>query len=77
MMAQMIDNQNLGKITVAKDKKICDDIIQGEIEHIKDRYDKHFKDATCNHRGKKAVSLSQTFGGDSVNHPMGLRKYYL
>ena len=33
-MAQMIDNRNLGKITVQKDKKVCDDIIQGEIEHI-------------------------------------------
>lgn len=44
MMAQMIDGQHLGKITLQKEKKVQDQIINEEIKNIKKRYLQNFKD---------------------------------
>jgi hypothetical protein len=30
----MIDNSGLGKITLEKEKRVCEDIVKEEIEHI-------------------------------------------
>jgi len=37
----------LGNITKAKEKRIQDEIIKEEIDHIQERYIKNFKDEEC------------------------------